>query len=106
MFTKTFKDIKVCPKGCEGCSEMKAEMKKGKPYRWYRMNIPVKQWTERFSKTPGYTLLGIDKVEATVGFLSVVPPFGCLEIEDYNQLLSIQKHREGLGLLPLPMPKV
>lgn len=72
----------------------------GIKYSWYKVKVPTKQWNEFYSKTGGYTFLSGDKSETFMGFLAVIPPDGCLEITDYDELKKIDSHRRAINRSP------
>ena len=59
-------------------------------------------WTDDYSKTGSYTFLGEDKSakQVRIGFLSVKPPHGCLEITEPEELLKIDAHRRATNHMP------
>jgi hypothetical protein len=69
-------------------------------YSWYKANVPTKQWNEYYSKITGYTFLDGDKNSTNIGFLSVHPPQGCLEITNIDELRKIDLHRRAARIYP------
>ena len=74
-------------------------------YKWYSAKVPTAKWNDYYSKI-GYTFLREEGKETWIGFLAVIPPEGCLEITDINDLMKIQKHREIINAYPQPYKKV
>jgi len=98
---KNFQNSEEYKKGQKEFAEGKVK-NEGVKFAWYKAKVSTKKWNEHYSKV-GYTFLGEDGNDTWVGFLSVIPPDGCLEITDVNDLMKIQRHREATKSYPQPM---
>lgn len=70
-------------------------------YCWYKSKVPTKQWNTFYSHSGNYTFLGEDGNDTLVGFLAVIPPDGCLEITNMDELIRIDAHRKASNHRPL-----
>ncbi len=77
----------------------------GVKFAWYKAKVTKDKYASYYEKIPGYTFMGEDGKDCFIGFASVIPPEGCLEITDMNDLMKIQMHREACHYYPQPMEK-
>ena len=75
-------------------------------FNWYRLKVSTNQWNNYYSKISSYTFLEEGGTDTWVGFLSVIPPENCLEITNMEDLMKIQRHREGTNTYPQPFEKI
>ena len=103
-FNFNFKDLESSPEFQAGLKEFREGTIKNESvrYKWYGAMVPTKKWTDYYSKIGSYTFLGEDKQakQVRIGFLSVKPPEGCLEIIDTDELLKIDAHRRATNYMP------
>lgn len=81
----------------------------GVPFSWHKKTIPAKEWHKDHYAEVGYTILKIQKdsnstKEVTFAFISTNKTNGCLEC-DFNELRTIQAHREASHRYPQPMER-
>lgn len=78
---------------------------------WYKKSVSGMDWNKKY-KHSGYTILNIVKngkaiQEIMFGFMAAKPgPEDCIEITEYDDLIKIQKHMEGIHHFPQPLEKV
>lgn len=82
----------------------------GVPFNWYKKSVMAQEWQSGHYAEKGYTILRINKQdngmkEVESAFISTDSKNGHLEC-DYNELLTIQAHREGSRHYPMPLEKV
>jgi hypothetical protein len=72
----------------------------GKKYKWYSAFISRKEWSDYYSKIPGYTKLDNPGKGIRIGFLSVEQPFGALEITNQDDLKIIDQNLKRQNYRP------